>query len=218
MSWWNLKCDCGHHGGCCHDDCCKRRKRCRILAWILVFIILNLLIILIIWLALRPTKPKFDLQDASVYAFNVSSPNNLLSTTIQVTITTRNPNARVGIYYDRVDVFASYKYQQITPATAVPPFYQGQNDVDVWSPYLYGVSVPVAPYLAEAISQDQSSGFLLVRVKIEGRIRWKTGFWVSGHYDLFVTCPAFLSCQSGNGVGDPTVIKFQQISTCNVDV
>ncbi|XP_010912374.1 NDR1/HIN1-like protein 1 [Elaeis guineensis] len=205
--------------GCCDDDCCKRRRLYRVIfAWILAFIILILLIILIIWLVLRPTKPKFYLQDASVYAFNVSSPDNLLSSTIQVTISTRNPNDRVGIYYDRIDVFASYKYQQITPATAVPPFYQGHNDVDLWSPYLCGVSVPVAPYLAEAISQDQSSGFILVHVKIDGRIRWKVGSWVSGHYHLFVTCPAFLSFESGKGVGDPPVIKFQQISTCSVDV
>ena len=209
----SLATDCGQHGGCK-----RRRKVYLISAGILAFIILNLLIILIIWLALRPTKPKFYLQDASVYAFNVSSPDNLLSSTIQVTISTHNPNARVGIYYDRVDVFASYKYQQITPVTTVPPFYQGQNDVDLWSPYLYAVSVPVAPHLAEAISQDQSSGFLLVHVKIEGRIRWKMGSWVSGHYDLFVTCPAFLSSQSGKGVGDLPVIKFQQISTCSVDV
>ncbi|EHA8591019.1 NDR1/HIN1-like protein 1 [Cocos nucifera] len=208
----SLASDCGQHEGC------KRRKVYRILAWILAFIILNVFIILIIWLALRPTKPNFYLQDASVYAFNVSSPDNLLSTTMQVTISTRNPNAHVGIYYDSVDVFAYYKYQQITPATDVPPFYQGQNDVDIWSPYLYGVSVPLAPYLAEAIAQDQSSGFLLVHVKIEGQIRWKMGSWVSGDYHLFVTCPAFLSHQSGKGVGDPTVIKFQQISTCSVDV
>ncbi|XP_010912560.1 NDR1/HIN1-like protein 12 [Elaeis guineensis] len=203
----SLATDCGQHGGCK-----RRRKVYLISAGILAFIILNLLIILIIWLALRPTKPKFYLQDASVYAFNVSSPDNLLSTTIRVTISTRNPNARVGIYYDRVDVFTSYKYQQITPATAIPPFYQGQNDVDLWSPFLYAVCVPVAPHLAEAIAQDQSSGFLLVHVKIEGRIRWKMGFWVSGHHDLFVTCPAFLSRESGKG------IKFQQISTCSVDV
>ncbi|EHA8591020.1 NDR1/HIN1-like protein 1 [Cocos nucifera] len=207
------------HDDCCDDDCCKRRRLYRVIfAWILAFIILILLIILITWLVLRPTKPKFYLQDASVSAFNVSSPDNLLSSTIQVTISTRNPNDRVGIYYDRVDVFASYKYQQITPATSVPPFYQGHNDIDLWSPYLCGVSVPVAPYLVESLSQDQSSGFLLVHVKIDGRIRWKVGSWISGHYHLFVTCPTFLSFQSGKGVDDPPVIKLQQISTCSVDV
>ncbi|XP_008799695.1 NDR1/HIN1-like protein 1 [Phoenix dactylifera] len=190
-----------------------------IFAMILGFIILILFIILVIWLVLRPTKPKIYLQDASVSAFNVSSPENLLSSTLQVTISTRNPNDRIGIYYDRVDVFASYKYQQITLAASVPPFYQGHNDIDVWSPYLYGVDIPVAPYLAEALVQDQSSGFLLLHIKIDGRVRWKVGTWISNHYHLYATCPAFLSFETGKGVdGDPPAVKFQQISTCSVDV
>ncbi|XP_008784105.1 NDR1/HIN1-like protein 1 [Phoenix dactylifera] len=216
--WWCKGDDCHHHS-CCDDgsECCE--NVCGIIfCWILAFIILILFIILIIWLVLRPTKPKFYLQDATIVSFNVSSPENLVSATLQVTISTRNPNDRIGIYYDRVDVFASYKYQQITPATAVPPFYQGHNDIDLWSPFLCGVNVPVAPYLAEAIAQDQSSGVLLLHVKIDGRLRWKVGTWTSGHYHLFVTCPAFLSFELGKGDGDPSAIKFQQISTCTVDV
>ncbi|KAG1369744.1 NDR1/HIN1-like protein 1 [Cocos nucifera] len=205
--------DCGKH------EWCKRHRLYRVIfAWIVGIIVLILFIILIIWLVLRPTKPKFYLQDASVYAFNVSYPDSLLSSTLQVTISTRNPNDRIGIYYDRVDVFGSYKYQQITLATAVPPFYQGHKDIDVWSPYLYGLNIPVAPYLAEALVQDQASGFLLLHVKIDGRIRWKVGSWISDHYHLFVSCPAFLSFETGKGIGDPPAIKFQQISTCSVDV
>nr|XP_010931078.1 NDR1/HIN1-like protein 1 [Elaeis guineensis] len=213
--------DCGKHEWCkCHKtEWCKYCKPCRpIVAWILAFIILILFIILVIWLVLRPTKPKFYLQDASVYVFNVSDPDNLVSSTLQVTISTRNPNDRIGIYYDRADVFASYKYQQITLATAVPPFYQGHKDIDVWSPYLYGLNIPVAPFLAQSLLQDKSSGFLLLHVKVDGRIRWKVGSWTSGHYHLFVTCPAFLSFETGQGIDDPTAIKFQQISTCSVDV
>ncbi|XP_008779632.2 NDR1/HIN1-like protein 1 [Phoenix dactylifera] len=221
---------CGHHRGwrkwcmwwkgddCGHDCGCEESHRWRIFfAWFLALNILIVLIIFVIWLALRPTKPKFNLQNATIFSFNVSSPGNLVSTTLQVTFSTRNPN-RIGIYYDQVDVFASYKYEQITPATAVPPFYQGHNDVDLWSPFLCGVTVPVAPYLAEALAQDQSSGLLLLHVKIDGRIRWKVGSWTSGRRHLFVTCPAVLSFQSGKGDSDQPAIKFQQISTCTVDV
>ncbi|CAL9778428.1 unnamed protein product [Musa acuminata subsp. burmannicoides] len=206
--------DCGKHGECCE----KRKRNRRIFGCILATIIVILLIILIVWLALRPTKPRFYLQDAVVLQFNYTGPpSNLLSTVIQVTLSSRNPNDRVGIYYDRLDVYAAYKYQQISVASALPPMYQGHNDIDVWSPYLYGPDVPVAPYLCEPLTQDESSGFLLLHVKIDGRIRWKVGSWISGHYHLFVSCPAFLTFQNG-GSGSGGTVKFQQMSSCSVEV
>lgn len=96
--------DCGNHG-----ECERQKMYRRAFACLLGLVIIVLLIILIVWLALRPTKPKFYLQDASVYQLNLSTPDNILSSVIQVTISSRNPNDHIGIYYDRVDVYASYK-------------------------------------------------------------------------------------------------------------
>ncbi|MQM08192.1 hypothetical protein Taro_041043, partial [Colocasia esculenta] len=207
--------DCGNHGHC------KRKLYGRILAGVGAFILLVLVVMLVVWLVLRPTKPKFYLQDATVYAFNrTDGVGSLLTTTIQITVSTRNPNDRVGIYYDKLDVYAAYKYQQITLATSIPPTYQGQNDVIIWSPFLYGLSVPIAPYLSMSLGQDQSAGILLLYVKIVGRLRWKVGSWTSGRYRILVNCPALLSF-SGRGVGPggaySPVIRFQQIATCSVD-
>ncbi|KAJ8440492.1 hypothetical protein Cgig2_022933 [Carnegiea gigantea] len=145
---------------CGHDDDDRRDQLRRLVGGIVAAIILILLVILLIWLILRPTKPRFILQDATVYAFNVSQPN-LLTTTFQVTIYARNPNDRIGVYYDRMDVFAVYRNQQITLPTRLPLNYQGHKDVSVWSPFLYGNSVPIAPFLATSLQQDQNAGFEL---------------------------------------------------------
>ncbi|CAL9123910.1 unnamed protein product [Musa textilis] len=208
---------CGGHGKGCGDDCSwwERWRLYRRVLWFIVgFIILILLIILIIWLVLRPSKPRFYLQNEVVLQFNYTGPpSNLLSTVVQVTIASRNPNDRIGIYYDRANVYAAYRNQQITLATALPPFYQGHNDVVIWSPYLFGPNVPVAPSLCDTLTQDQSSGFLLIHVKIDGLIRWKVGSWTSDHYHLFVSCPAFLTLKNGRpGSG------VQQLSACSVEV
>ncbi|KAF7057874.1 hypothetical protein CFC21_076791 [Triticum aestivum] len=135
-----------------------------------------------------------------------------------VTVASRNPNDRVGVYYDRLDVYASYKYQQITVAASLPAVYQGHGDVDVWSPVLDGPNVPFAPYLASAISQDCQAGYLILQVKIDGRVRWKVGSWISGHYHLFVTCPAFLVTSGGNGAPGASGFKFQTTTYCHVEV
>ncbi|CAA6673892.1 unnamed protein product [Spirodela intermedia] len=196
----------------------------RIVWGLVLLVFLVLLTVLIVWLVLRPTKPKFYLQDASVTFFNASSEfPNLISVSIQVVISTRNSNGRVGVYYDRLDVYAAYMSQQITPATPLPPTYQGHKDVLLWSPFLCGVNVPIAPYLAASLAQDKSDGLLILRVKILGRVRWKVGSWTSNRYRLTVDCPALLSFSgdravSGNGYYPSPLIRFQRTSSCSVSV
>uniref|UniRef100_A0A0E0R4G5 Late embryogenesis abundant protein LEA-2 subgroup domain-containing protein n=1 Tax=Oryza rufipogon TaxID=4529 RepID=A0A0E0R4G5_ORYRU len=143
--------DCGNHGD---DDI---RQACRRLLTILFGLALIVAIIaLIVYLVLRPTHPRFFLQDATLRQLDLSnsSTSGVLSTALQVTVASRNPNDRVGVYYDRLDVYASYKYQQITLAASLPPVYQGHGDVDVWSPVLSGPDVPFAPYLGDALAKD----------------------------------------------------------------
>ncbi|URD84306.1 hypothetical protein MUK42_08460 [Musa troglodytarum] len=105
----------------------------RLFAAFLLLVIVALLAVLIVWLVLRPTKPKFYLQDASVVQFNLTSGVGLLTSVFQITLSSRNPNDRIGVYYDRIDAYVLYKGQQITAATALPPGYQGHNDVTVWT-------------------------------------------------------------------------------------
>ncbi|URE42877.1 Late embryogenesis abundant protein [Musa troglodytarum] len=120
--------DCGNH-----EEQKRHKVYRRLFAAFLLLVILVLLVVLIVWLVLRPTKPKFYLQDASVAQFNLSSGDGTLTAVLQVTLASRNPNDRIGVYYDRVDAFALYKAQQVTATTALPPGYQGHNDVTVWT-------------------------------------------------------------------------------------
>ncbi|KAG8089002.1 hypothetical protein GUJ93_ZPchr0011g27067 [Zizania palustris] len=205
--------DCGNHG----DD--DLRQACRRLLAILFGLALIVAIIaLIVYLVLRPTHPRFFLQDATLRQLDLSNSSGLLSTSIQITVASRNPNDRVGVYYDRLDVYASYKYQQITLAASLPPVYQGHGDVDVWSPVLSGPNVPFAPYLSDALSQDCQSRYLILQVKIDGRVRWKVGSWISGHYHIFVTCPAFFITSGGNGAPGANGFRFQTATYCRVEV
>ncbi|KAM0883067.1 hypothetical protein ACQ4PT_031875 [Festuca glaucescens] len=205
--------DCGNHRDDHLRNCCRR-----LLAVFLFLAFIIAVISLIVYLVLRPTHPRFYLQDASLRQLDLSNASSLLSTSLQVTVASRNPNDRVGVYYDRLDVYASYKYQQITVASSLPAVYQGHGDVDIWSPVLDGPNVPFAPYLASAISQDCQAGYLILQVKIDGRVRWKVGSWISGHYHLFVTCPAFLVTTGGNGAPGASGFKFQTTTYCHVEV
>ncbi|KAK9278066.1 hypothetical protein L1049_027624 [Liquidambar formosana] len=205
----------------CDKQYCKcrhtRRKRLCI-GFILLLIIILLIVILLVRVILQPTKPRFILQDATVFAFNVSSPN-ILTSNIQVTISSRNPNDHIGIYYDRLDVYAVYRDQQITLRTNIPRTYQGHEEGDVWSPYVLGNCVPIAPYNGLALSNDQANGNVLVWIKIDGRVRWKVGAFISGKYHLNVKCPAYLTFGNPNtGIVVGNAVKYQLVQRCSVTV
>ncbi|XP_010262976.1 PREDICTED: NDR1/HIN1-like protein 12 [Nelumbo nucifera] len=204
--------DCGKHGH-------KRKKFIqRICAGILFFILLILFVVFLVWAILRPTKPKFTLQDVTVFQFNVTG-SNLLNSNMQITLSSRNPNDKIGIYYDRLDVFAEYSNQQITLPTRLPPTYEGHKDINIWSPFVYGSNVPIAPYLAASLSQDQNIGMVLIKIKVDGRVRWKVGTWISGNYHIHVNCPAYITFGSRNtGIQVGTAFKYQLVQPCGVDV
>ncbi|URE19917.1 hypothetical protein MUK42_10884 [Musa troglodytarum] len=120
---------CSHH----HGHCDRKKLYLRIFFVALFFIVLVLLAVFIIWLVLRPSKPGFYLQDASIAQFNFTAGTNLLTAIMQVTVSSHNPNDRIGIYYDKLDAFAVYQEQRITASTELPTGYQGHNDVVVWT-------------------------------------------------------------------------------------
>ncbi|KAF7000492.1 hypothetical protein CFC21_016387 [Triticum aestivum] len=198
--------------------CCNGFAAC-----LLALVVVVAFIALVVYLALRPTKPSFYLQDLQLHSINLGDPS--LSATAQVTLASRNPNDRVGIFYRRLDVFVTYRDEPVTVPISLPPMYQGHRDVTIWSPVLSGESVPVAGYVAEAMKQDIASGYVSLQVKIDGRVKWKVGTWVSGSYHLFVSCPAMLAAGPGgmplgggpNGTGGAVAsLKFTQPTGCTV--
>ncbi|KAJ1279414.1 hypothetical protein BS78_04G154700 [Paspalum vaginatum] len=198
--------------------CCGCMASC-----ILALVLIVAFIALVLYLALRPSKPSFYLQDLQLRRpITLGDPS--LTASAQVTLASRNPNDRVGIFYKRLDVFVTYRDEPVTTPVSLPAMYQGHRDVTVWSPVLSAQSVPVAGYVADAMKQDVAAGFVALQVKVDGRVKWKVGSWVSGSYHLFVSCPAVLSAGYPGGVAgagaNNTVssLKFAQPTGCSVEV
>ncbi|ESQ40557.1 hypothetical protein EUTSA_v10015955mg [Eutrema salsugineum] len=209
--------DCSSH----HSDASRRRKMIRRCGCPIFILFVMLIIFLIAFAILKPSKPRFILQDATVFSFNVSgNPPNLLTSNFQITLNSRNPNGKIGIYYDRLDAYASYQSQQITYATSIPATYQRHQEVNVWSPFVGGKSVPVAPYNALSLDQEQTRGAIKLVVHIDGRVRFKVGDYTTGTRHLYVRCPAYIN--SGNSAAGVSVgnsaVKYTLTSTCSVSV
>ncbi|XVF69241.1 hypothetical protein PTKIN_Ptkin11bG0065300 [Pterospermum kingtungense] len=204
--------DCGEH-----DEDNKELLR-RIVIAIIGLLVVLAIVVFLVWAILHPAKPRFILQDVTIYAFNLTAPN-FLTSNIQLTLSSRNPNDRIGIYYQKLDIFASYRNQQITLPTLLPRTYQGHLDVTIWSPFLYGNAVPVAPFLEEGLSQDLITGMVLLDIKIFGQLKWKVGSWISGRYQINAHCPAYISFgDRTKGIQVDSAMKYQLVQACSVDV
>ncbi|CAA7048263.1 unnamed protein product [Microthlaspi erraticum] len=149
-------------------------------------------VVLLIWAILHPHAQHFVLRDVTVYDFNISLPNYVTSN-IQVSLSSKNPNDRIGIFYPHVNVYASYRNQEVTMRSLMPITYQGHDEESAWSPVLKGFGVPVEPYLSESLYQDLNNGALLLDIKVDGCVKFIVGSWVSACYRLRVDCPAFLT-------------------------
>ncbi|XP_004502763.1 NDR1/HIN1-like protein 26 [Cicer arietinum] len=156
-----------------------------------------LLFILVIYFILRPTKPQFSLKEVDIYQLNFSGP--ILNSSIQLTLLSKNPNQKVSIYYDELLVYATYKTQQITSHSFLPPFYQGQQETNLLSASLVGNGLPVAPLIVYEMGHDQIDGRLVLNLKGNGKLRWKIGTWVSGRYRFNVNCVSIVAF--GIGIG-----------------
>ncbi|XP_019200427.1 PREDICTED: NDR1/HIN1-like protein 12 [Ipomoea nil] len=170
---------------------CSKREFCihkKLFFAVVAFLFSILLaLIFIVWISLHPSRPEFSLSEAKINQLNLFTAH-LLYSSIQLTLLSKNPNKKIGIYYDEMQVFASYKGQQITVYTSLPPFYQGHEDTNVLSASLTGNGLAVAPSVVYFVQRDQSSGKLVLALKAIGKLRWKVGTWVSGKYRYNVNC------------------------------
>ncbi|XP_010246839.1 PREDICTED: NDR1/HIN1-like protein 12 [Nelumbo nucifera] len=219
-------CNHDHHHHLCDDDCewwkhllcCLKKLICsKGFVLFLIFFVLPLSIILLLtFVFLRPT-PLFILQEATVYQLNVSS-GSFLTSNIQVAISSRNPN-KIDICYDSIDVYATYSSNEpITIPTRLPSISEDENGVHIWSPFIYGSSVPIAPYVADSLFQDQKEGTVLIKIKVDVHYSWSVVPWIIGHDHICFSCPAYITYGSHNTnipVGE--AFKYQLAQPCSVD-
>ncbi|XP_008810415.1 NDR1/HIN1-like protein 1 [Phoenix dactylifera] len=187
------------------------RLLCTIL---LTFFLLAGVIALIVYLVYRPSKPHFSVAGATVFQLsNSSTQPNVLSTGMQFTLVSRNPSERSSILYDHLSAYVSYRNQPITPPANLPPLFQDRDSSIAMSPVLGGDFVPVSGDVASGLLTDQAYGVVNLRVVLTGRLRYKSGPFWSGWYNLYVRCDMLVGVRKGVTGAVPLLGEPQ----CDVD-
>ncbi|KAI4331840.1 hypothetical protein L6164_016795 [Bauhinia variegata] len=106
------------------------------------------------------TLTEFDLVDKNTFVFNLT-----------LNFTIRNPNPRIGFYYDRLMAVAYYKKKQIGNATRVP-FYQGYKKTISWTPVFEGkLDLPLTGKDKKEFEEEKNNGIYSVDVNIYLRVK-----------------------------------------------
>ncbi|KAH0880123.1 LOW QUALITY PROTEIN: hypothetical protein HID58_067517, partial [Brassica napus] len=145
-------------------------------------IIIAGLIILIVWINLRPTGsdiPKCSIEYFYVPALNKTL-NSRLNTTLNFMVRLANPNSEQGIYYDDVHLsFSSVTYVFIANYT-VPRFYQGRKK----KAKKWGQVVPLNNQtVLEAVLPNGLASF---RINLKTQVRYKNSFWKTRRFGVVV--------------------------------
>ncbi|KAK6131608.1 hypothetical protein DH2020_034622 [Rehmannia glutinosa] len=166
-------------GGCCCNPfscCCSCIANCIctcICQIIFTILIVVGIIVFVGWLVFRPNTVKFHATDASLTEFNLN--NNTLHFNLAVNFTIRNPNKRIGIYYDRIEARASYQGQRFSTVD-LPTFYQGRKNTSYANAEFRGQHmVLLGNREMSKYNDDRSAGAYDIEVKLYLRTRLR--FW-----------------------------------------
>ncbi|GLT24901.1 hypothetical protein SLA2020_000630 [Shorea laevis] len=196
-------------GSGCGCGCCLLSL---LLKLIVTAVVIVGLAVLIFWLVVRPNKVKFSVTDASLTEFNLS--NNTLNYNLALNITVRNPNKKIGIYYDRIEANAYYEDLRFNTET-LTPFYQGHKNTSYLNPVFKGQNFMLlgTEQLSE-YNQETSSGTYSIDVKLNLRIRFKLGKVKIGTFKPKIECDLKVPLSSSDG----SLARSVETTQCKLDL
>ncbi|XP_054790006.1 NDR1/HIN1-like protein 3 [Prosopis cineraria] len=170
--------------GCC---CCLFSLLWKLLVAIIVIVGLA---VLIFWLIVQPRSFKFYASEAQLTQFDYD--NNTLRYNLVLNFTARNPNKKLGIYYDKVQGVALYQDERFGNTDVITfrnSFRQDKKTTDPMSGVFSGQQLlPLDALRVSQYNEDKLAGAYDIDVKLNFRIRFRLGDFITGSYRPKVKC------------------------------
>ncbi|KAK1411884.1 hypothetical protein QVD17_32716 [Tagetes erecta] len=207
-------------GGTCNPltCCCSCICSCifNLIFQILITIAIFLAIIgFIFWFIFRPNVPKFHVDDVTLTRFDLSPTNNTLYYNLVTNMTFRNPNRRLGIYYDVIEANAWYHGRRFSTVD-VQGFYLGHKKENNVSTVFKGEQVVdvgngvKSKYDSEKNDDNVYKIDLKLRLKIRFKVWWMKTPKFKPKFDCDLKVP--LSASKGK----VSSVKFER-TKCDFD-
>ncbi|KAJ3703608.1 hypothetical protein LUZ61_007313 [Rhynchospora tenuis] len=137
------------------------------------------LLILIYWLIFQPHQIRVYMNSATLSNFSLSDATlTSLSYNIALNISLRNPNRKIGIYYDRLSAEAFYDGSQLgsTESNFFDPFFQHTKTTHMVYPVFQGSQGNLSKDVKDAFNKDKNDGAYNLDVKLNAKVRHKVWF------------------------------------------
>lgn len=170
----------------------KRRSSCckKCLCWTLALIIIQILIIgilaAVVYFVFDPKIPKYSVDAMRITEFTPGNDNSL-SATFNVNITARNPNKKIGIYYEGGSHLSVWYTGTKLCEGSLPKFYQGHRNTTVLSLVLSGQTQD-ATGLLSSLQAAQQTGNIPLNLRARVPVRLKLGSLKLMKWKFLVRC------------------------------
>ncbi|XP_047309094.1 NDR1/HIN1-like protein 26 [Impatiens glandulifera] len=144
------------------------------------------IITFILWLSLRPHRPKFNLQDFSISGFD--QVEVFEGAQVIFDVTARNPNQNMGYSYDAIQVVLSYQDQDIGSTTVLSPFFQEKKNITLLHGVLSGKNLTINNQRWMQFQADRAKGVVIFRLDFMSAIRFKLWSWNSRRHKVHANC------------------------------
>lgn len=181
----------------------KKRSCCRrCLCWTVCLLVLQVVVIAItggiIYLVFRPKLPKYSVDQLQITQFNVSTDQTSLYATFDVSITARNPNKKIGIYYEGGSRLSVWYTRTKLCEGALPKFYQGHRNTTQLLVQLTGQNQDASSLLAALQQQQQQTGNVPLTLRVRQPVKIKLGSFKLPKIFFVVRCRLVVDSLSEN--------------------
>ncbi|KAI4295843.1 hypothetical protein L6164_035843 [Bauhinia variegata] len=165
------------------------------------------LITFILWLSLRPHRPRFYIHEFSIPGLGQES--GFENAQITFNVTARNSNHNIGVYYEAMDGSVYYKDQKIGSTPLLYPFFQEPKNTTVVDGVLSGATLTVSSQRWTEFQSDRSKGSVVFRLELTSVIKFKISTWDSKRHRMHANCAV--------GVGqDGMILEIYKDKRCPV--
>ncbi|KAK7269980.1 hypothetical protein RIF29_22810 [Crotalaria pallida] len=158
---------------------------------IICTIFLSLLFILglitfILWLSLRPHRPRFFIQDFSIPG--LAQDSGFQNAQITFNVSARNSNQAIGVYYESMGCAVVYGGQKIGSMPLLFPFYQEPKNTTVVDGVFSGATLTVSSERWAEIQGDRARGSVVFSLELTSVITFHISTWHSKRHRMHASC------------------------------
>nr|XP_024391469.1 NDR1/HIN1-like protein 3 [Physcomitrium patens]PNR43333.1 hypothetical protein PHYPA_015713 [Physcomitrium patens] len=144
---------------------------------------------LILWLVLRPIHtPKYDVEDFRVGAFVYNPTPRSLDSQVSFIIKADNPNGKIGIKYESVDIDTQYQSQFLGTTPVAAGYYHGHRNITRFPVTIATKGLILDPTTGATLQGHIATGDIPLLLHVRARFNLKIGAITTPSYTVKVNC------------------------------